>query len=76
MRVARVKLFKDRKGEYRWRLVAKNGRIVADSGEGYSRRRDAERAADRFVELVRGEDLELVDEHGQVIAMAGKLSFP
>jgi uncharacterized protein YegP (UPF0339 family) len=28
-------IFKDSKGEYRWRLKAANGRIIADSGEGY-----------------------------------------
>jgi uncharacterized protein YegP (UPF0339 family) len=28
--------YKDAKGEWRWRLVASNGRIIADSGEGYS----------------------------------------
>ena len=27
--------FKDHKGEWRWRLKAANGRIIADSGEGY-----------------------------------------
>jgi len=27
--------YKDSKDEWRWRLVASNGRIVADSGEGY-----------------------------------------
>lgn len=32
------------KQAYRWRLVAKNGRVVADSGEGYSRKYDALRA--------------------------------
>ena len=26
---------KDNKGEWRWRLKASNGRILADSGEGY-----------------------------------------
>ena len=26
----------DGKGEWRWRYVAPNGRIMADSGEGYS----------------------------------------
>jgi uncharacterized protein YegP (UPF0339 family) len=30
--------YKDKKGEYRWRMVAKNGRIIADSGEGYKTR--------------------------------------
>ena len=27
--------YKDHKGEWRWRLKASNGRIIADSGEGY-----------------------------------------
>lgn len=30
-------IFKDRKNEWRWRLVASNGRTIADSGEGYKR---------------------------------------
>lgn len=30
-------LFKDRKGEWRWRIESRNGRIVATSGEGYKR---------------------------------------
>jgi uncharacterized protein YegP (UPF0339 family) len=28
-------VFKDAKGEWRWRLVAANGRRIAGSGEGY-----------------------------------------
>lgn len=28
--------YKDSKNEWRWRLKASNGRIIADSGEGYS----------------------------------------
>ncbi|HMH43612.1 MAG TPA: YegP family protein [Pyrinomonadaceae bacterium] len=28
--------YKDQKGEWRWRLKAANGRILADSGEGYN----------------------------------------
>jgi uncharacterized protein YegP (UPF0339 family) len=28
-------MYKDAKGEYRWRLIAANGRVVATSGEGY-----------------------------------------
>ena len=27
--------YKDTKGEWRWRLKASNGRIIADSAEGY-----------------------------------------
>ena len=29
-------IYKDDKGEWRWRLKATNGKILADSGEGYS----------------------------------------
>jgi uncharacterized protein YegP (UPF0339 family) len=32
---------------WRWRLVSRNGRIMADSGESYTRRRDVVRAIDR-----------------------------
>ena len=34
----------DRAGEWRWRLVTDNHRTIADSGEAYTRERDAERA--------------------------------
>lgn len=33
-------VYKDAKGEWRWRLVAANNRIIADSGEGYHNRQD------------------------------------
>lgn len=36
----RCKLFKDKRGEWRWTLCARNGRKVATSGEGYKRRAD------------------------------------
>ena len=35
-------LYKDTKGEYRWRLQAKNNKIIADSGEGYTRKANCE----------------------------------
>lgn len=34
--------YQDDSGEWRWRAVAPNGRIVADSGEGYKNRGDCE----------------------------------
>jgi len=40
----RFEIFKDRKGEWRWRLIARNGRIVADGAEGYASKRNALRA--------------------------------
>lgn len=29
-------------GDYRWRLIADNGRIIADSGEGYRNKADCQ----------------------------------
>ncbi len=34
--MTKFQLYEDRKGEYRWRLRARNGEIIADSNEGYS----------------------------------------
>jgi uncharacterized protein YegP (UPF0339 family) len=39
---ATFKLYKDKSGEYRWRLVHQNGQIIADSAEGYSSKSNAE----------------------------------
>jgi len=33
---ATFELYKDKAGEYRWRLRHQNGNIIADSGESYS----------------------------------------
>lgn len=33
-------LYRDVNKDYRWRLVAANGNIVADSGEGYRNKSD------------------------------------
>jgi uncharacterized protein YegP (UPF0339 family) len=40
----RIEIYKDKAGEFRWRRVARNGRIVADSGEGYVSATNAIRA--------------------------------
>lgn len=43
-------IYQDKKKLYRWRLRACNGKVVADSGQGYQRRRDVLRG----VEMVKG----------------------
>ncbi|SDQ24725.1 amphi-Trp domain-containing protein [Natronobacterium texcoconense] len=43
-RTSRFEVYQDRADEWRWRLVHWNGNIVADSGEGYASRGNAERA--------------------------------
>lgn len=46
-------VYQDHAGEHRWRMYARNKRIVADSGEGYSTRSGAKRALKRLFDLCR-----------------------
>ncbi len=43
--MAQFTIYTDARGEYRWRLKANNGRIVADSAEGYSSKQGAQNDA-------------------------------
>ena len=48
---------------WRWRAKRANGRIVADSGEAYTRKNDAHRAAFNFVAVVDRENIRwVIDE--------------
>ena len=42
----KYEMFKDAQGDWRWRLLASNGNIVADSGEGYSNKVDCRHGID------------------------------
>ncbi|WP_353633836.1 HVO_2922 family protein [Halobacterium sp. NMX12-1] len=55
-------IYRDVAGEWRWRLVHKNGNILADGGEGYSRRRDARRAVDRLQDRVGDADFDVYED--------------
>ena len=46
----RVDVYQDTAGGWRWRLRAKNGRIVAESGEAYSSKRALRLACSRMCE--------------------------
>lgn len=39
-------IYKDARGEYRWRLRAANQQIIADSGEGYTWKSDCRKGID------------------------------
>ena len=41
MKTDRVEFYRDEGKKWRWRFVQKNSRVLADSGEGYTRRIDA-----------------------------------
>ena len=45
--MATFTIYKDNRGEYRWRLQANNNKITADSGEGYTTKSSCEHAIER-----------------------------
>lgn len=47
-----IEYYRDKKFEWRWRLRHRNGRIMADSGEGYKRKYGAVRAWARICEEI------------------------
>lgn len=49
----RYEVYADQAGEWRWRAVARNGKIVADGSEGYASERNAKRALTAFQAAVR-----------------------
>lgn len=44
----RFEIYADKKKQFRWRLVHRNGNILADSGESYTRKSTARRAIIRI----------------------------
>jgi uncharacterized protein YegP (UPF0339 family) len=42
----RFEVYKDSRGNYRWRLIAANGQTVASSGEYFASESNAKRAAE------------------------------
>lgn len=49
---SRFELYEDAAEEWRWRLLHRNGNIIADSGEDHTRHNDANRAVDRIQERI------------------------
>ena len=54
MSVPHFEIYRDTAGDWRWRLRAANGRIVADSAEGYASRRNVLRATGALCDAVDG----------------------
>jgi uncharacterized protein YegP (UPF0339 family) len=52
MKTHRFHLYRDKKKQYRWRLVRiRGGKIIADSAEGYVRAMDARRQITALLKL-------------------------
>ena len=43
-KIGRIEEYQDKAGQWRWRIRAGNGLIVADGSEGYASRRNVRRA--------------------------------
>ncbi|MFB6074402.1 MAG: HVO_2922 family protein [Haloarculaceae archaeon] len=77
-------VYQDADEEWRWRLLHRNGQILADSGEGYASRRNARRAVETVQDAAADGDYEvyaddagehrwrLVAGNGEVIADSGE----
>lgn len=64
MKRSTFEIYRDSSLQFRWRFVASNGRILADSGEGYKRRRSAVAgilALERTIEAAPIVDVPLTD---------------
>ena len=59
---ASFEVYRDAAGEWRWRLVHRNGNILAAASEGYTRRRDARRSVDTVRETVEEGDFEVYED--------------
>ena len=47
----KFQIYLDKNSEYRWRLRARNGKIVADSGEGYKKKASCKKAIWKIIDL-------------------------
>lgn len=49
--------YRDASGQHRWRIWAANGRVLAESGEGYRRKTDAVRGLRATARRIAGASL-------------------
>lgn len=55
-------------GQWYWRAVSRNNQVIATGAEGYTRRRDAIRAVDRFVDGLQGKEVVWPSARGRTVA--------
>ncbi len=63
-------IYTDKSNEHRWRALSRNGKCVADSGEGYSSKGNATKALKTFIAEVckAGVFTDITDETPKVVA--------
>jgi len=58
--MAKFELYKSSNGEYRWRLKADNGNVIATGGEGYSSKSAAQAGIESVKRTVHSASIEEV----------------
>lgn len=61
---ATFEVFRDNAGEWRWRLVAGNGNIIADSGEGYQSKQGVQRGINSVKRSATDADVQFLSDGG------------
>jgi uncharacterized protein YegP (UPF0339 family) len=56
----KIVVYQDLRGEWRWRFVAENGRVMADGAEGYDEKRGVDKALDTICGALRTGDVDRV----------------
>lgn len=60
MKTNKVVFYQDKAKEWRWRIVASNGKTRADSGEGYEKRATCMRNFKSLAEVFKANKYEVV----------------
>ena len=70
--LAAFEVYRDAENEWRWRLVARNGKIIADSAEGYSSKMSALNAVDTVRSVARDARIDAERTDGEAIPDGGE----
>ena len=58
---SKIEIYEDASGEYRWRMKASNGRIVAVGGEGFTRKSSCRESVTEVWNTLAADDVEIVE---------------
>lgn len=75
MAKTKFEVYKDKQGNFRWRLLAQNGESVATGGEGYSEKRSVINAVKKLKDWANTEeimDLEKIKEEAEKMKLKAK----
>ena len=56
------KVYQDSRGEWRWKLLADNYKVIADSAEGYKEQRKCLAAIDKVIVAANGATIRFASE--------------